>query len=178
MILCITGMPGSGKSETAKVLAAKGYKLYELSSVVWELMHKAGIERTSENTKQFATMIRRKYGKEVTAKFLLRKIKLKRGGRIAIVGVRSIAELDYIKKRSKTITLALVAPPKLRFARIRKRKRPDDPKSLSQFIRNRDRKEIAFGINGAISHADYIIANTGTKAELERNVERVLSQIE
>jgi dephospho-CoA kinase len=177
MIICVAGLPGSGKSEASKAFAARGYKPYELGSIVWELMRKARVERNSDNTKRFITTLREKYGREVMARFLLKKIRLTSDSKIAIIGVRSMAELNYIRKRSKTVTIAIVAPPRLRFTRISRRMRPDDPKSLAQFIRNRDRKEIAFGANDVIAHADYIIANTGSKADLERNVEHVLSLI-
>lgn len=177
MIICITGFPGSGKSDAAKILAANGYKRYELSSVVWDLMSKAAMERTPENVKNFATMIRNKYGREVVAKLLFKKIKSLHNSRIVVVGLRSKSELNYIRKRAKTITIALVAPPKIRFARILKRHRPGDPKTLSQFIKNRDNVELKWGINSVINSADYIIANTRTESDLRKEVNEVLELI-
>ncbi len=177
MIICITGLPGAGKSTTGKILESMGYKVYELGDIVRKMMKKEGIALTPESDKKFTTSLRRMRGNLVTVKYLLKEVRLGSKSKIAIVGVRSKAELDYLRKQSKIITIAIVAPTKLRFERIKKRKRPDAPRTLKEFVNDRDKKEASWGEIGAIKSADYIIAGTGTVPQLRKEVEQIMRLI-
>ncbi len=175
MIICITGLPGAGKSTAGRILGRMGYRVYELGDIVREMMRKQGIKLTPESDKRFTTELRRKHGKLVTVRYLLKRVRLSGNGNIVIVGVRSKAELDYIRKHARIATVAIVAPVKLRFARIKRRRRPDAPRTLAEFIKNRDRKEESWGELGAIKSSDYIISGAGTNAELKRAMTEMLS---
>lgn len=177
MIICITGFPGAGKTEVAKAITQNRYALYELSTGIFEMMQKAKIEKNPENIKRFATMLRRKYGNNIAARLLFRKIRVRGNQKIVVSGIRSKAELDYVRRKARTVTIAVVAPLKLRFYRIKKRGRASDPQTLSRFLRTRERESKIWGIGGAIKDADYVISNTSSTAELRRNVKLVLSQI-
>jgi dephospho-CoA kinase len=170
MIVCITGMPGSGKSVVADVLKNKGYKVYELGDVVREEMRKRKIEMTSESMRKFSLYFRKKYGNDVTSRRLLRERNIKQGGKTVISGLRNTADLNYIKRRFDVILVAVIAPAKTRFLRTKSRVRADNPKTMGEFIKHRDKKETRFGILGIIKKADYVISNTGTVADLKRSV--------
>jgi dephospho-CoA kinase len=177
MIICITGLPGAGKSTAGRILERKGFKVYELGDIVREMMRRQRIRLTPESDREFTISLRRKYGKLVTVKHLFKRVKLDSRSKIAIIGVRSKSELDYIRRRSRrarVVTVAVVAPVKLRFARIKKRGRPDTPRTLAEFIRNRDDKEVAWGEIGAIKSADYIVSGSGTNADLKAAISNIL----
>jgi dephospho-CoA kinase len=174
MIICVTGMPGSGKSEVAEILRSMGYKTYELGDIVREEMRKRGMESNPENERTFSIYLRRKYGKSITTRRTIAKIRKEKKDKIAIIGFRSKMELNYVKKRFDAITIAIVAPERARFERTKKRKRIADPQTMSEFLSIRDKKEERFGIIGAIKNADYVISNTGTIADLEKSVQMVL----
>lgn len=174
MIICITGLPGAGKSAAGRILGRMGYRVCELGDIVREMMRKQGIRITPESDKHFTIDLRRRHGKLVTVKYLLRRVNLRGKRNIVIVGVRSKAELDYLRKRAKIVTVAVVAPVRLRFKRIKKRGRPDTPRTLAKFIRDRDKKEARWGELRAIRSADYIIAGTGTIPQLRREIEKIL----
>lgn len=177
MILCVTGFPGAGKSTVAKLLERSGFKVYELGDMVRELIKKEGIDKNPESIRRFLKHIRVKYGKEVTARMLLKKIKTKKGDRIAIIGLRSLAELNYIKKHADVAVVAVIAPPEKRFMRVIKRKKAEDPKTMASFLCNRDRNEARLGMIGVIKKADYVIANTGTFSDLKRSVREVVKAV-
>ncbi|MGA3020771.1 MAG: AAA family ATPase [Candidatus Micrarchaeales archaeon] len=173
MIVCVIGMPGAGKSQVADVLRRMDFRTYELGDVVRGMMKEQDIEITPESLRKFSIVARRKYGYDYEARRLIKKINLKEGN-IAIVGFRTKANLDFIKKHAKVTSIAVIAPAKIRYLRLSSRRRPDDPKTMTEFMRQRDRKEIRFGILKVIKGADYVIANTGTVADLKKSVQMVM----
>jgi dephospho-CoA kinase len=174
MIICVTGMPGSGKSAVAEILRGIGYRTYELGDMVREEMRKRGIKSNPKTEKAFSIYMRRKYGKDVTSRLLVRKLRKEKKDRIAIIGFRSNADLNYVKKYFDAITIAVVAPAKDRFERTKKRKRSADPKTMHEFLSVRDKKEERFGIASVIKNADYVISNTSTIADLKKSVQMVI----
>ena len=174
MIICITGLPGAGKSTAGKILGRMGYRIYELGDIVREMMNEQGIKLTPESDRQFTMSLRKRHGNLVTVRYLLKKVKLGSNRNIAIVGIRSKAELDYIRKRAKVVTIAVVAPVKLRFERIKRRRRPDAPGTIAEFVRDRDEKEAKWGELAAIKSADYIVSGAGNIVGLRHAVRTVL----
>ncbi len=167
-------MPAAGKGEVAEILKKKGFIVYGMGSMIRGLMAEQGVPVTPKSDKEFTIAIRKKYGKAVAAKLLMGKIGKTNTDKLVIEGIRSPFELDYIKKRMRVVIIAIVAPLRMRFARSKKRGRPDAPQTLQQFVKNKDKKEEKFGLLRVIARADYVIANTGTKADLRKNVDKVV----
>ncbi len=145
-------------------------------------MREAGVRITPESNKAFSEKLRRMHGDVVTPRLLLSRISVKKNDNVAIVGIRSRKELNYIKNRLKgrerIITVAVVAPVKVRYEHTRKRNRPDAPKSIAAFVKDTDRKEKRWGVRGAIASADYIISGAGSLAELKKDARMLFSAIE
>ncbi len=174
MIVGITGMTGAGKGMAGDVLKKMRFKTYDIGDVVREMMREAGIPITFETDKQFTVSMRKKYGKLVMIKSLLKRIKINKESKVAIIGIRSIAELEYIKSRvGRVLLIALVAPQRLRFRRVKERGRHGVPKTMQEFIA-RDKREEKVGIIGVMNAADYVIANTGTQADLRKGIQKII----
>jgi dephospho-CoA kinase len=170
-ILCITGMPYSGKSEAAAALRRKGFTVVDMSDSVRELMKKERADAKSVD--EFAMGKRRRFGKEVFAKLAAKKIP-KHRARIAINGVRSIEEIRYFKKEldPRLLVVAITSPRELRYERFLKNK--DASKySYAEFL-SHDRFNIRLGMGKAIKRADIVIANTGNAAELRSDINRTV----
>lgn len=189
MIIVITGLPGSGKGEVAKILKRKGYKIVEMGDQVRERMKKDGIESSGDNIRKFSIKMRKKYGKDIVARMAVRKIAqyAKSGKNIAIVGVRDVPEIKYLRKALKKLYIVgIVAPIGIRFTRLRGRGRTDDPRSLRKFS-ERERMEKkgygvgnkgkATGIERVFGMIDYLLCNTDTQVMLARNVNILISKI-
>ncbi|MDE1868711.1 MAG: dephospho-CoA kinase [Candidatus Micrarchaeota archaeon] len=177
MIVAITGMPGSGKSTAAEILKKKGFKVVELSDFIKKEMRHRGIEITAKNIEHFAIAMRKKLGMDMTAKFAIKDISRMRGD-IAISGVRDIDEVLYMRRKLKKIipVIALVAPQRLRYERIKARARPSDVKSFKEF-RWRDNENKKLGIGRVIHSADMLVSNSGTRRQLSDNMGRALSML-
>ena len=177
MIICVTGLTGSGKGSVGKILGEMGFRVYDLGDEIREMMKESGMEISPENDKKFTIGIRKRYGKLVVVKHLLKKIKLGSAHKTAILGIRSNEELDCIRKRAKAVSVAVVAPVRTRFERAMKRGRPDSYNTLAAFVKNKDEKDAGMGMLDVIKGADYVIANTSTHTELKKSVGLMLSQI-
>jgi dephospho-CoA kinase len=55
----------------------------------------------------------------------------------------------------------------VRFERLSKRARPDDPKTLEN-LRERDQREISFGLNEVIISANYKVNNNFSVKEVQK----------
>ncbi|MHB1829902.1 MAG: AAA family ATPase [Candidatus Micrarchaeaceae archaeon] len=188
IVLMVVGLPGSGKSITAKMLERRDFEVIELGDIWRELLKKNNISRFDPiATREFTRKIRQKFGKDIYAKYAFRKIQKKRK-KVAIMGVRSTYEMDYLRKRIKHISIiALLAPMSVRFGRLKARGKPEDPKDLKGFkwLETREkrgfmkaRSEEKHGIMHIIKEADFVIANTSTLANLDHNLTKLLKEIE
>ncbi len=178
MIIGVTGMPGSGKTEVSIILKEEGFRTVEMGKVVYEMMDEQGIEITPTSVPTFATALRKEHGKAFVAKEITKRIHGNTyTGKIAIIGIRSPAEIKYFRsKLDKFGIIGIVAPKKIRFERLKKRNRTDDSKKMSNF-EFRESKEKGYGVLKAIDAADYIITNTGTRSQLKSDVTHVIASI-
>lgn len=182
-IIGIAGYTGSGKSTVAAYLKEKGFKIVEMRDAVVDEMKKRNVEVNSKSMREFATKLRKEEGNDIVARLTFEKIK-KEKGNVAITGMRSTYEEAYFRSKIKDFAiLAVVAPERLRFERIRKRNKPDDPKTFAEFKRIErmelngfsGKRDPSHGLGKLIEHADYVVFNTSTKANLKKDVDRLVS---
>ena len=175
-LLCFTGMPGSGKSYASKIMKTEGFKIFEMSSVVTNLMKKEGVEIDSYSMRDFSTKLRTRKGKDIVSKMVAREIS-GIAGNIAVFGVRSNTEVEYFKKHiknRKVYLIAVTAPAKTRYKRIigAYRDREDEIKNYKEFVW-RDNKETKWGLVMAIAAADIVVANSGSRREFSNSIRKV-----
>ncbi len=188
MILIVVGLPGSGKSTVAEMLRDEGFSVIEFGDIWRELLKKTKMPLNDPRaTREFTRKLREKYGKDIYARYALKKIK-KNMKHVVLMGLRSTYELDYLKKKAKSIKIiAIRSPFETRFERLKKRAKPEDPKNMTDFrwLNTRekrgflpDKKEEKHGVVVVMGKADYIITNNGTKAALRKKLDSVLSKID
>ncbi|MDE1845840.1 MAG: AAA family ATPase [Candidatus Micrarchaeota archaeon] len=180
MIVCVAGLPGSGKTTVAKLLKKRGFELVEMGDLVREKMKEKKIAITPESIKKYAISIRTKYGKGIVAKYAMLKIKeISQKKNVAIIGIRSMQEFAAFKKKFKGIRIiAVVAPTKQRYERLVKRSWANDPKNFAKF-EERERQERAGyakhgkkteGVLSLVDNADYLICNTENFVRLSKDM--------
>ena len=188
MILIVVGLPGSGKSTIAEMLREEKFDVIEYGDIWRELLKKAKIPLNDPKaTREFTARLREKYGKDIYSKYAVKKIR-KSMKHIVLMGLRSTYELDYIKKKvDKVDIIAVRSPFETRFNRLKRRAKPEDPKTIDDFkwLETRekrgflpDKKEEKHGVLVIMKQADYVIDNSGTKEELKLKLDRVLSKID
>jgi dephospho-CoA kinase len=163
LIVALTGMPGAGKTTVANYLAQKGIPLLIMGDVVREAAQNDGLEPTSGNLAKLMIRLRKKNGPEAIAHLIANKIKTmknedKEFAVVIVDGIRSMAEIEVLKRVGQVKLLAIHGSILTRYSHIRERARSDVPSNINEFDK-RDRVEMEVGISDAIALADETISN-------------------
>lgn len=166
LIVCLTGMPGAGKSTIAEGLKPKGYDVINMGNAVREEAKKRNLEPSRSNLGKLMLELREKNGPGAVAELVKPQIKSSTSNVILIDGVRSNDEIKVLRKFGNVKLLAIHASTDTRFDFLQKRGRSDDPQTKEHF-EERDNRELGVGISNSIALSDYAISNVGlTKDEL------------
>ncbi|MBN4046201.1 AAA family ATPase [Nitrosarchaeum koreense] len=166
LIVCLTGMPGAGKSTIAEGLESKGYDIVNMGNAVRAEAKKRNLESTRENLGKLMLELREQNGPGAIAELIKSEIESSSSNVILVDGIRSNDEIQVLKKFGNVKLLAIHASTGTRFDFLQKRGRSDDPKTQEHF-EERDNRELGVGISNSIALSDYAISNIGlTKDEL------------
>ncbi|MGA2158020.1 MAG: AAA family ATPase [Dehalococcoidia bacterium] len=177
-LVALVGMPGSGKSEVARVFESRGYKKIRFGDITDEEVGKRGLELNEHNERFVREDLRKQYGMPAYAVLSLPKIEAAlQTSDVVVDGLYSWEEYKYLKDRvgGKLNLVAVWAPPSLRYERLQDRKvRPLTGEQASA----RDFAEIE-NVNkgGPIAMADYTLSNDSTLEELTEQANKILRVI-
>jgi dephospho-CoA kinase len=96
---------------------------------------------------------------------------------VVIDGVRNIEEVETFRRLlgHDFVLVAIHASPSTRMARILTRRRADDATDETTF-RQRDGRELSWGIGAVIALADLMIVNEGAVSDVKAAVRHILSE--
>lgn len=151
-------MPGAGKSTIVNKLEELGFEKFSLGDGIRAEAKRRSIEPSGENLGKIMLEVREKNGPGAVAELIKEPIQNSIEEVVIIDGVRSIAEIDVLKKIGDVKLLAVQASSETRFNFLSSRGRSDDPKTRENF-EERDNREIGVGIDKSIENADKIITN-------------------
>jgi dephospho-CoA kinase len=169
VVVCITGMPGSGKSTVAEVAKNLGYEVFKMGDDVRMEAERRKLKPTDENLGKIMLELRQKGGPKAIAALCERRIETSSKSRFIVIdGIRNIEEFEVFKKLGDAILLAVHASPDRRFEFLKTRGRADSPSDLKSF-EARDKREISVGIEDPIARATEVMSNNGTLDELKHH---------
>lgn len=174
LIVCLTGMPGAGKSTVAKSFNNSCFQIISMGDVIRREAERLGLEPTDENLGKIMLELRSKQGLGAVANLVVREIK-DNNRDVIIDGLRNMEEVNILKKHGVVKILAIHAPKDKRLLYLKERKRSDAPTSIEEF-EARDKRELKVGIGEAISYADAIIMNDNTIEELIRKAHSIVDE--
>lgn len=170
-VIGLVGLQGSGKTEVAKVFRGFDVAYVRMGDVVWEELKRRGQEINEASVAKLANELRKEEGLAAIAKRCVPLILERgRGKRAAVVdGIRGIAEVKVFREAfgGDFHLLAVTSSEKTRHSRIAARGRADDATALEKF-REKDRRELGWGLADALKDADEALENEGTVEELRR----------
>ena len=172
LIICITGMPGAGKSTVATLLRNYGFSVITMGDAVREEAKLHNLEMTDANLGNLMLELRKDLGPAAIAYLILKKIHRDSNfkGDIVVDGLRCIDEVKVLKTMGCVKLLAIHASAETRYNHIKQRGRADVPLNDSDFI-IRDKRELDVGISEVIALSDEVVSNNNlTKAELQNKV--------
>jgi len=178
LVIGLAGMPGAGKSVVINVAKGSGYGIIVMGDAVREEAKKRHLELSPENLGKIMLELRQKKGNSVIAKSCIPKIEKAREQKVIVDGIRSLSEVEEIKKHFPKFTLiAIQASPETRFKRLYRRQRSDDPRNWEIF-QERDRRESNVGLEQAIAAAEHTIINEEELSAVKKKIKEVLKKVE
>lgn len=178
IILAITGLPGSGKTEASDFFKEKGIPVIHFGNTINHLIEKKGLEHTEAVHNKVRMELRDAHGMAAIAVMNVERIQkaLQKEPVIVIDGLYSFQEYEYLKnefKKSKVVILSIWSDKHVRYKRIKGR---NYRKGLSG--EERDLNEIIKANKGpTIAFADYLIKNDATVEDFHRELENVYREI-
>ena len=167
-------MPGAGKSTIVTKLEEGGFEKFTLGDGIRAEAKRRNIEPSGENLGKLMLEVRAKNGPGAVAELIKDSIQNSTQNVVIIDGVRSIAEIDVLKKIGDVKLLAIEASQETRFNFLSSRGRSDDPKTKENFD-ERDNREIGVGIDKTIQVADKTITNQNiTIDELDNSHKEII----
>lgn len=187
LIVCITGLPGAGKTTVANALKGLGFTVISMGDVVRREAERQGLDPTDANLGRVMLGLRSIHGPDAIAMLVgedIRRLnscrcdesrdrsedegRRKRNCYFAVDGLRNIKEAERLKEYGVVKILAVHASRERRFRFLVSRGRRDAPSDLNEFYA-RDKREIDVGIAEAIALSDAIVSNDTTVDELTKH---------
>jgi len=186
-LICVVGMPGSGKSLVSDELIKKGFSYIRFGQITLDKIKEAGLAVTEDNEKRIREELRQEHGMAAFALLNIPKIdELLEKSNVVVDGLYSWSEYKVLKKKyeERIEVVAVYASPCLRYERLNNRKL--EASDLEQRFRPleeeeakaRDYAEIEnLEKGGPIAMADFIVVNTGTIDQLKQQVKLIIENV-
>jgi len=178
-IIAFTGMPFSGKTEAVEIARKKKIPIVRMGDMVWDEVKKRGLELSDKNVGFVANEMREKHGPRVWAERTAKKIKsMDNVDFLVIDGIRNVEEIDIFKKElgEEFIVVAIEVSDKTRYERAMSRGRQDDSKDIEK-VKERDRREIGWGLAEVIASSDIVISNEKDIESFKAEIRKIFDKI-
>lgn len=187
-LVCVTGLPGAGKSIASDFFVEKGFQYVRFGQVVLDEVMKRGLAVKESNERDVREELRDKYGMAAMAILNLPKFNaLLEKGNVIGDGLYSFEEYKVLKKEfgNQLVVVAIYAPPRMRYERLTQRKRSVDDK-IARFrpltieeAESRDLAEIEnLNKGGTIAMADFTILNIKDIEHFKRELEETFNEVQ
>ncbi len=191
-VLVLTGLPGSGKSEAAKIAKLLDIPVFSMGDVIRTETTNRGLEANSQNIGMVAMNLREEFGDDIVLQRLWPIVRdaLIINNIVLIDGMRSIAEKNALIQLMgfEPEILAILASEDIRNSRLVGRKRSDDVKidkdgkvidftdetEKNHAISERDKREKGWGVEELLEQANYKIDNEDSMDSFRTDVKALL----
>lgn len=177
-VIGTVGLPGSGKGEAAAVAKEDGVPVVTMGDVIRAECRDRGLD-PAEHHGEIARALREENGPAAIAERSIPLIEEAAAAAdvdtVLVDGLRAPVELDRFRERfGEDFTLvAITAPFDLRANRLDERGRDDSDVDV-EALRDREERELEFGMGEVIDAADVTVDNTDTLAAFRDRVRAVL----
>ena len=175
-VLGTVGLPGSGKGEAAAVAREAGIPVVTMGDVIREACRDRGLDPT-EHHGEVAQALREEGGEAAIAERSLPQIRsaLDDTETVVVDGLRSPAEGERFEAAfgDAFTIVSIEAPFETRAERLTERGR-DTSDADHEALRDREERELGFGMGEVMDEADVTIENTGTLGEFRERIRTLL----
>ncbi len=178
-VICIVGMPGSGKNEVLSVFEKHGIPTFNMGDVITRLEPKArGITEINEYVEsEIREDIRKRLGPAAVAIRTVEEVRKLGSDMVAIAGIHSFEELEYFRKELDQRFMLVAVKCDRDIRRIRLSVRADRAMSSDEFEHREQKYSEIFDVARLVEQAEFSLDNNGTKEELVAQTEKLISEI-
>ncbi|WP_435098941.1 AAA family ATPase [Halarchaeum sp. P4] len=177
-VIGIVGLPGSGKSEAASVAEELGVPVVTMGDVIRRECEARGLDPATHHG-EVAQALREEGGPAAIADASLPVIEdaLGESEVVLVDGIRSDAEVERFEEAfgDDFLLVNVHAPFEVRRERVGERGRDASKEEGGEGLRERDERELGFGMGAAIEAADLTIENTDTLESFHEKVRDLLT---
>ena len=171
-VIGTVGLPGSGKGEAANVAAENDIPVVTMGDVIREECRERGLDPATHHG-EIAQALRDEEGLDAIAARSLPRIEaaLSETDTVLVDGIRSGVEVECFEEAfDDDFTLVSIeAPFEIRAERLGERGRDSSDADVER-LRERDERELGFGLDRAMEKADATIENAGSLESFREQV--------
>lgn len=184
IIIGITGTLGAGKGTIVDYLV-KNKEFIHFSAredVINKEIEKKGFPITRDNMVLIANDLRKNYGPSYVAEKLF-KMAQNSDKNCVLESLRTVGEIESLRKKGKFYLFAINAERKTRYDRVQERKNTQsDNVSFEKFIEQEETEMKSDdpnkqNLSKCIRMADYVFENNGTIEDLYKKIDEVISKL-
>ena len=176
-VIGVVGLPASGKGEFSKIAAEMGIPVIVMGDMIRNAVKEDGLDPTDTNLGAVANRLRKERGMDAIAYLCIPEIQRQTAPLVLVDGIRGDAEVELFRETFLGFTLICIESSfENRLSRVAARNRSDDFKTAGE-LRNRDERELGWGLGKALKQAEVQIANNGTLDEFFTAVHTLLDTI-
>ncbi|WP_435183942.1 AAA family ATPase [Halobellus sp. EA9] len=177
-VIGTVGLPGSGKGEAAAVAREAGVPVVTMGDVIRKACRERGFD-PAEHHGEMAKTLREEDGPAAIAERSLPMIEseLEDGDVVLVDGLRSDVELDRFREAfgDDFLLVSVEAPFETRADRLLERGR-DDTDLDREALREREERELGFGMGEVMDRADVVVRNTDSLEAFRERVRAILDE--
>jgi dephospho-CoA kinase len=174
------GRIGSGKDEVIKYLSKEcGLPMISVGDIVRQIATDEGLPPSRDNLHHISSQLFREHGKTYFMNLVLQRVMDKGWEKAGVTGIRTPDDVRHLKHRldgDLVLFHVYVDDPRLRYERVTQRKSARDPEDYQSFIAQDTEEETMFHIDEASAMADYSLDNSGTREDLHREIDEIVSE--
>ena len=176
-VIGTVGLAGSGKGEAATVAEEQGVPVVTMGDVIREECRDRGFDPATQHG-TVAQSLREENGPAAVAERSLPLLRdaLDEHDTVLVDGIRSGVEVDVFEEEfgEDFFLVSIEAPFEVRAERITDRGRDADAENGGEALRERDERELGFGMDDAMDRADLTIENTKSLAAFREQVTGII----
>ncbi|MDD4151998.1 MAG: dephospho-CoA kinase [Candidatus Gracilibacteria bacterium] len=180
MIIGLTGTIAAGKGTLVNYFKEKGFTISTMSDIIKVELDKRLLENTRDNFRVVGNSLREEFGAGILVKKIIENNQNKD---LVIDGIRSIGEVEELKKHENSYLISIDAPIETRFKWMIERGKESDPKTFELFI-EADKKNNGNWIENTgievlkcMEKSDFNIYNDGSLENLSKKIEEIINKI-
>ncbi|WP_336328221.1 AAA family ATPase [Halovenus sp. HT40] len=178
-VIGFVGLPGSGKSEAAAVAEEEGIPVVTMGDVIRAECRDRGLDPATDHGR-VAQALREENGPAAIADRSLPIIEseLEDSETVVVDGIRSDVEVDRFEEAfgDEFRLVCIEAPFETRKERLDLRGRDAGDDEGGESLKDRDERELDFGMGAAMDRADLTVENTDSLAAFREQITNILTE--